>query len=106
MRRAIAAAMSRSKREIPHFYLSNTIDMSSAVRWLAEENLKRDVPDRLLHGVLLMKAVALALRELPGAQRDLAGGPGRPSDAVHVGVADLAARRRARRARDPRRRHA
>lgn len=28
MRRAIAAAMSRSKREIPHFYLATTIDVT------------------------------------------------------------------------------
>jgi len=65
MRRTIAAAMARSKREIPHYYLSTTIDMSNAMAWLAEENLKRPVVDRLLYGVLLIKAVALALREVP-----------------------------------------
>ena len=65
MRRTIAAAMARSKREIPHYYLSTTIDMSKAMAWLAEENLKRPVVDRLLYGVLLIKAVALALHEVP-----------------------------------------
>lgn len=65
MRRTIAAAMARSKREIPHYYLSTTIDMSNAMAWLAEENLKRPVVDRLLYGVLLIKAVALALHEVP-----------------------------------------
>lgn len=65
MRRTIAAAMARSKREIPHYYLSTTIDMSNAMTWLAEENLKRPVVDRLLYGVLLIKAVALALHEVP-----------------------------------------
>jgi pyruvate dehydrogenase E2 component (dihydrolipoamide acetyltransferase) len=65
MRRTIAAAMARSKREIPHYYLSTTIDMSNAMAWLAEENLKRSVVDRLLYGVLLIKAVALALHEVP-----------------------------------------
>ncbi len=65
MRRTIAAAMARSKREIPHYYLSTTIDMSNAMVWLAEENLKRSVVDRLLYGVLLIKAVALALHEVP-----------------------------------------
>src|SRR5581483_11268575 len=60
MREAIAAAMSRSKREIPHYYLSATIDMHPAMAWLAEENSKRSVADRLLYGVLLLKAVALA----------------------------------------------
>ena len=65
MRRTIAAAMARSKREIPHYYLSTTIDMSNAMNWLVEENLKRSVVDRLLYGVLLIKAVALALHEVP-----------------------------------------
>ncbi|NWF74374.1 MAG: 2-oxo acid dehydrogenase subunit E2 [Nitrospirae bacterium] len=65
MRQTIAAAMARSKREIPHYYLSTTIDMSRAMTWLKEENLKRPVTDRLLYGVLLIKAVALALRQVP-----------------------------------------
>ena len=65
MRRTIAAAMARSKREIPHYYLSTTIDMSNAMAWLAEENLKRPAVDRLLYGVLLIKAVALALHDVP-----------------------------------------
>ena len=30
MRRAIAAAMSRSKREIPHYYLSETMPLARA----------------------------------------------------------------------------
>ena len=38
MRAAIAAAMARSKREIPHYYLSTTIDMSAALAWLRAEN--------------------------------------------------------------------
>ncbi|HXV34015.1 MAG TPA: dihydrolipoamide acetyltransferase family protein [Gaiellaceae bacterium] len=87
MRRAIAAAMARSKREIPHFYLGSTVDMSNAVRWLAEENLRRDVPDRLLHGVLFIKAVALALRQVPELNATWRDEQVVPGDGVHVGVA-------------------
>jgi pyruvate dehydrogenase E2 component (dihydrolipoyllysine-residue acetyltransferase) len=65
MRRAIAAAMGRSKREIPHYYLATTIDMGAALQWLARANEERTVAGRLLYGVLLLKAVALALREYP-----------------------------------------
>jgi pyruvate dehydrogenase E2 component (dihydrolipoamide acetyltransferase) len=65
MRQAIAAAMARSKREIPHYYLNTTVDFERALTWLNEENLKRPVEDRLLYGILLLKAVALALREQP-----------------------------------------
>jgi pyruvate dehydrogenase E2 component (dihydrolipoamide acetyltransferase) len=65
MRQAIAAAMSRSNREIPHFHLTSTIDMARAVAWLSEENKHRKIADRLLYGVLLIKATALALRDVP-----------------------------------------
>lgn len=65
MRKAIAAAMARSKREIPHYYLGTTIDLSRALQWLDIENAKRSIKDRILYSVLLIKAVALALRETP-----------------------------------------
>jgi pyruvate dehydrogenase E2 component (dihydrolipoamide acetyltransferase) len=87
MRQAIAAAMARSKREIPHYYLSTTIDMSRATAWLAEENLKRPVPDRLLYGVLMIKAVALALRQATDLNAVWSEGRAVPSQAIHVGVA-------------------
>ena len=87
MRQTIAAAMARSKREVPHFYLSTTIDMHRAMAWLAEENLKRPVADRLLYGVLLIKAVALALREFPEVNAVWKEGRLVQSDAIHVGVA-------------------
>jgi pyruvate dehydrogenase E2 component (dihydrolipoamide acetyltransferase) len=87
MRRAIAAAMARSKREIPHFYLSESIDLSTAVAWLGHENLTRSVQDRLLQGVLLLKAVALALREVPELNATWQAGSLVQSDSIHVGVA-------------------
>jgi pyruvate dehydrogenase E2 component (dihydrolipoamide acetyltransferase) len=86
-RQAIGAAMARSKREIPHYYLATTIDMHRAMIWLAEENLRRPVPDRLLYGVLLIKAVALALRDVPELNAVWRGSEPVRSEAVHVGVA-------------------
>jgi len=87
MRQAIAAAMARSKREIPHYYLSTTIDMSRAMAWLTQENLKRTVEDRLVYGVLLLKAVALALRDAPELNSIWMGGTANPVRDIHVGVA-------------------
>jgi pyruvate dehydrogenase E2 component (dihydrolipoamide acetyltransferase) len=87
MREAIAAAMSRSNREIPHFYVSQTIDVSRALAWLADANTKRTVTERLLYGVLLLKGVALALREVPELNGFWRDGRAEPSAAVHVGVA-------------------
>jgi pyruvate dehydrogenase E2 component (dihydrolipoamide acetyltransferase) len=87
MRQAIGAAMARSKREIPHYYLSTTIDMSRALAWLTQENLKRSVEDRLVYGVLLVKAVALALRQFPDLNGFWVAGKATPKPDIHVGVA-------------------
>jgi pyruvate dehydrogenase E2 component (dihydrolipoamide acetyltransferase) len=87
MRRIIGAAMARSKREVPHYYLAHTIDMAAALDWLRAENLRRAVTERLLYGVLLVKAVALALREVPELNAVWQGDQAAPSEAVHVGVA-------------------
>ena len=87
LRQAIGAAMARSKREVPHYYLSTTIDMHRAITWLTAENLKRPVPDRLLYGVLLIKAVALALRQVPELNSMWRGVEAIRSDAIHAGVA-------------------
>jgi len=87
MRETIAAAMARSKREIPHYYLSTTVDMGRAMTWIKEENLKRPVTDRLLYGVLLIKAVALALRQVPELNALWKENASVQSADIHVGVA-------------------
>ncbi|MGZ5065305.1 MAG: dihydrolipoamide acetyltransferase family protein [Usitatibacter sp.] len=87
MRRAIGAAMSRSKREIPHYYLAETIPMARAAEWLALENAKRPVTERLLMGVLQLKAVALALERTPELNGFWREGAFVASASRHVGVA-------------------
>jgi pyruvate dehydrogenase E2 component (dihydrolipoamide acetyltransferase) len=87
MRKVIAAAMARSKREIPHYYLGTQIDMSKAMAWLTAENLKRPVTERLLYSVMLLKAVALAVHEVPEMNGFWIDDAFKRSDAAHVGVA-------------------
>jgi pyruvate dehydrogenase E2 component (dihydrolipoamide acetyltransferase) len=65
LRRVIAAVMSRSKREIPHYYLEHPIDLERALGWLEQQNAQRPIGRRILPNVLLLKAVALGLREVP-----------------------------------------
>ena len=79
MRQAIAAAMGRSKREIPHYYLASQIDFHAAQAWLLDHNRELDPEQRLLPAALLLKATALALREQPGSTastRTARSGPG------------------------------
>jgi pyruvate dehydrogenase E2 component (dihydrolipoyllysine-residue acetyltransferase) len=87
MRKAIAAAMARSKREIPHYYLSHTVDLGAALAWLEAYNAAQSVPQRLLPAVLLLKASALALRDVPQLNGTYADGAFRLGDGIHPGWA-------------------
>lgn len=87
MRRAIAAAMSRSKREIPHYYLTHRMDVSTAQRWLDDYNAERRPPERVLFGALLVKAVASAVHDFPEFNGVYEADGFIPSKAVHAGVA-------------------
>lgn len=87
MRRAIAAAMARSNREIPHYYLATPVEMSRALKWLEEANQKRSVKERLLPAVLLMKAVARALTDIPEFNGYWIDGRHQPQEAIHIGFA-------------------
>lgn len=87
MRRAIGAAVAKSKREIPHYYLSQDIDVGHTMEWLRLRNLGRSVDQRLLPAALLIKSVARAAAAFPefnGFWID-DGFHGAPD--VHVGVA-------------------
>jgi pyruvate dehydrogenase E2 component (dihydrolipoamide acetyltransferase) len=87
MRKAVTAAVTRSKREIPHYYLSEPVPMASAQDWLASANAGRDPAERLLMEVLQLKAVALALKAYPDLNGWYAGGGFRPAPSAHIGVA-------------------
>jgi len=87
MRKAIAAAMARSKREIPHYYLSETIDLSRALAWLERFNAAQPPPGRLLLAVLLLKASALALRQVPELNGTFVDNAFIPGEGIHVGWA-------------------
>jgi len=87
MRQAIAAAMARSNRDIPHYYLETKIDMTRALAWLEEENAKRTIKDRLLPIVLMIKAVALALVDVPDLNGFWIDSSHQISDAIHIGFA-------------------
>ncbi len=87
MRQAIAAAMSRSNREIPHYYLSTSINMTPSLQWLEEQNSNRTIQERILPAALMIRAVVLALGKVPelnGFWRDDAH---QVSKAIHPGIA-------------------
>jgi pyruvate dehydrogenase E2 component (dihydrolipoamide acetyltransferase) len=87
MRKSIAAAMSRSKREIPHYYLSETVPMRKAQEWLTGANEKRSIAERLLMATLQLKAVALALKKFPDLNGFYLNNAHQVAQAAHIGVA-------------------
>jgi pyruvate dehydrogenase E2 component (dihydrolipoamide acetyltransferase) len=87
MRKAIAAAMARSKREIPHYYLTQTVELRRALTWLEDTNRGRPPTERLLPAVLFCKASALGLRKVPELNGFWAEGGFRAGPGIHVGWA-------------------
>ena len=87
MRRAIAGLMARSNREIPHYYLSTTIDLERMTQWLRRRNRELPVPARIVPAAMLLKAAAIAAREVPELNGFWVGDHFVPSGHVHLGVA-------------------
>jgi pyruvate dehydrogenase E2 component (dihydrolipoamide acetyltransferase) len=85
--RMIGALMARSKREIPHYYLEEAIDVTGTMRWLEAENAKRPLAERVLFAAVLLRSVAVAAAAFPALNGHFEDGDFRPSEAVHLGVA-------------------
>lgn len=87
MRVAIAAAMSRSNREIPHYFLTHTCDLAKVSAWLERTNAGRPAPERLLLAALFIKASAHALVKVPELNGFWLDGAFRPGTGIHLGWA-------------------
>jgi pyruvate dehydrogenase E2 component (dihydrolipoamide acetyltransferase) len=87
MRYAIAAAMSRSKREIPHYYLSHPVDIGLAINFVSVVNAGREPADRLLMSALLIKAVAKTIVDYREFNGHYEHDKYVSSDAAHIGMA-------------------
>ncbi|MDX2296450.1 MULTISPECIES: 2-oxo acid dehydrogenase subunit E2 [Streptomyces] len=86
-RTATARLMSRSKREIPHFYLSTTVDMAPALEWMHARNRELPLSARLVPAALTFKAVALAARKVPELNGHWVDDRFAPADEIRLGVA-------------------
>jgi pyruvate dehydrogenase E2 component (dihydrolipoyllysine-residue acetyltransferase) len=87
MRVAIAAAMARSKREIPHYYLEHQVEVTACEQWLTRTNAPLPPDKRVLIGALAIKAVALAARRFAAFNGFYRDNKFEPAPAVHAGVA-------------------
>jgi pyruvate dehydrogenase E2 component (dihydrolipoamide acetyltransferase) len=87
LRQAIAAVMSRSKKEIPHYYLKKRMNLDSLMSWLDETNKKLSPPDRLLLPALLIRAVIVALKKFPEMNGYYKADKFEASSSINLGIA-------------------
>ena len=87
MQAATAALMARSSREIPHYYLQDSIDLGPAAGWLAERNAGQPVEERLVMSALLHAAVAQAASHHTDFNGFMGEGGYEPASQVDLGVA-------------------
>jgi pyruvate dehydrogenase E2 component (dihydrolipoyllysine-residue acetyltransferase) len=87
MQKAIAGAMAKSKREIPHYYLSSEMDLTHVMKWLEKYNSEHPITERIIYPAFLIRAVTLALKKHPQFNGFFINGAFQPSEAVHLGFA-------------------
>ncbi len=87
MRAAIASLMSRSAAEIPHYYVTQTIDMAGALAWLRSHNAGLPTQKRVLRAAVLLRAAVIAALEVPDLNGHWVDGELRTADHVDLGVA-------------------
>ncbi len=86
-RRQIARVTSRSKQEIPHFYVSAEIDMSHAMEMRRQLNSRLDDDSRVSVNDLVVKASVDALVEFPSFNASYSDDGIVMHDSVNIGLA-------------------
>ena len=84
---AVARIMAESKRTAPHFYATMEIDMSRAASLREELNPTLSDEEKLSFNDFVMKAVALALKKLPGMNASFGEGKLNLYQQVNVAMA-------------------
>jgi pyruvate dehydrogenase E2 component (dihydrolipoamide acetyltransferase) len=85
MRLAVARRMRESKQSIPHFYVTATADVTEALEMRAR--LRREQGHSASITDIVLKASALALREVPAVNCRLQGDQAVYLDDVNIGIA-------------------
>ncbi|GAA2197413.1 pyruvate dehydrogenase complex dihydrolipoamide acetyltransferase [Sinomonas flava] len=87
LRAALGSLMAKSKATVPHYYLSTTVDLSATMALMQERNLTRPVSARLVPAAFLLKAAAVAAREVPAMNGYWTDSGFAAGERVHLGVA-------------------
>ncbi len=90
VRKIIAERMGKSKREIPHFYLTCEVDLSIVAKTMKEEIKEKPVKESEVHLTytdLLIKACGYGLKGVPQVNSTFKEGKIYQSSQINVGVA-------------------
>jgi pyruvate dehydrogenase E2 component (dihydrolipoyllysine-residue acetyltransferase) len=87
MRETTGRLMARSKREIPHYYLQTTVDLTRALTWMRARNEALSVTERLVPAALLLWATARATTQHAQLNGFWTEDGFEPGSGVHLGVA-------------------
>jgi len=85
MRKAIARRLAESKFTAPHFYLTMEINMDKAIE--ARKSINEVSPVKVSFNDIVIKAVAVALRQHPDVNSSWLGDKIRKNHHIHIGVA-------------------
>ncbi len=85
MRKTIAKRLAESKFSAPHFYLTMEINMDKAIA--ARKSMNETAPVKISFNDLVVKAVAMALRQHPKVNASWLGDKIRYNKHIHIGVA-------------------
>ena len=83
----MAAAMTPSKRTIPHVYLTQTMHIQGATDWLAARNADRPPTERILLGALFVRAATIAASRVKVLNGHYTDDAFHSSEEVNPGVA-------------------
>jgi len=87
MRQTIARRMTEAMRDIPHFYVTNEIDMGEALRLRVALRETGVVTESVSVTHVIIKAVAIALQRQPRVNASWADNALQFNDAVNIGIA-------------------
>lgn len=87
LRQAIGRRMTESKTTVPHFYVTSEVDMDAAMKLRKEINATLPDERKVTVNDLIVKAVALALRDFPNLNASFAGDKLIRHNDINVGTA-------------------
>ncbi|MCK6579273.1 MAG: 2-oxo acid dehydrogenase subunit E2 [Anaerolineae bacterium] len=87
MRSRIAQRMIEAKQQTPHFYLTVEVDVEPLLKFRAQINAALDEAHKISVNDLVVKAVALALRDFPNLNTHYYGDKLARHKRIHIGIA-------------------